>query len=199
MENIKNITSQAYQISKKDRRINKGHNSFVIWMTGLSGSGKSTLANALDRFLFERKLHSYVLDGDNIRLGLNNNLGFSPEDRKENIRRVGEVSKLFVDAGTIVTAAFISPYLQDRKGVRELFEVDEFIEVYVKCPLEQCEIRDPKGLYIKARQGKIKDFTGISSPYEESNDPEIIIETDKVSVDDGIKSIIRYLKERRMI
>ncbi|MFC5531034.1 adenylyl-sulfate kinase [Cohnella yongneupensis] len=194
-----NIISQSYAISKEDRQAKNKHRSFVIWLTGLSGSGKSTLANALDQYFFNNGLSSYVLDGDNIRQGLNKNLGFSPADRKENIRRVGEVSKLFVSAGLISIAAFISPYLEDRVEVREMFSEKEFIEVFVNCPLELCEKRDPKGLYRKARNGQLQQFTGISSPYEESIEPEIEIRTDQLSVEEGVSKIISFLKGQVLI
>lgn len=180
----------------KEKRINlKGHRGAVVWFTGLSGSGKSTLANAVDFQLYKQGKHSYILDGDNIRHGLNKDLAFSDEDRKENIRRIGEVAKLFVDSGQIVLTAFISPFQEDRASVRKLFAEEEFIEVYVKCPLEICEKRDPKGLYEKARAGTIPDFTGISSPYEEPEHPELIIETDQVSIEEGANTVIKFLKQ----
>jgi adenylylsulfate kinase len=165
----------------------------------LSGAGKSTLAIALEKELYDFGIRSYVLDGDNIRHGLNKNLGFSPEDRKENIRRIGEVAKLFVDAGLFALSAFISPYREDRQMVRERFVPGEFIEVYVKCPLEVCERRDPKGLYKKARKGEIQNFTGISAPYEEPLNPEIIVETDKQTLEQSVQQIIGYLKERGLL
>lgn len=186
-------------ITKLDRQRRNKHKSAVLWLTGLSGSGKSTLANVVDRKLFERGVHSYVLDGDNIRHGLNKGLGFSKEDRKENIRRIGEVAKLFVDSGQIVLTAFISPFKEDRLSVRQLFEEGEFIEIYVKCPLSECEKRDPKGLYKKARKGEIPDFTGITSPYEEPDAPELVIETDKLSIEGAADKIIAYLETQKII
>ncbi len=186
-------------IKKEDRQRQKGHKSAIIWFTGLSGSGKSTVAHKLEEKLFERGIHTYVLDGDNIRTGLNKDLGFSAEDREENIRRIGEVAKLFVDAGIIVLSAFISPYIKDRETVRNLVEKGEFIEVYVKCPLEVCEQRDVKGLYKKAREGIIKNFTGIDDPYEEPVNPEIIVETDKESLEESVNKIIKYLEEHKYI
>ena len=186
-------------ITKKDRQKQKGHKSAILWFTGLSGSGKSTLAHAVEEKLFFFFFHTYVLDGDNIRSGLNKDLGFSAEDRKENIRRIGEVAKLFVDAGIITLTAFISPYREDREFVRNLVEDGEFIEIYVKCPLEVCEQRDVKGLYKKARAGIIKNFTGIDDPYEEPENPEIIVETDKESIDECVDKIIKYLEKNRMI
>lgn len=186
-------------ITKADRQDKNNHKSCVLWFTGLSGSGKSSLANALDKKLHSLGIQSYVLDGDNVRHGLNKGLGFSKEDRKENIRRIGEVSKLFVDSGTIVSTAFISPFREDRSLVRELFPEGEFIEIYVRCPLEICEGRDPKGLYKKARSGEIKDFTGISSPYEEPENPELIIETNNKSLTKSVDIIVDYLQSNRII
>lgn len=186
-------------ITKSDRQRRNKHKSAVLWLTGLSGSGKSTLANAVDAKLFQRGVHSYVLDGDNIRHGLNKGLGFSKEDRKENIRRIGEVAKLFVDSGQIVLTAFISPFKEDRLSVRKLFEEGEFIEIYVKCPLSECEKRDPKGLYKKARKGEIPEFTGITSPYEEPDAPELVIETDKLSIEEAADKIIAYLATQKII
>jgi len=182
-------------IKKEDRQRQKGHKSVILWFTGLSGSGKSTLAHAVEEKLFEMGIHTYVLDGDNIRTGLNRDLGFSAEDREENIRRIGEVAKLFVDAGIVTLTAFISPYKKDRELVRNLVEEGEFIEIYVKCPLEICEQRDVKGLYKKARAGIIKNFTGIDDPYEEPENPEIIVETDKETLGESVNKIINYLKE----
>lgn len=182
-----------HKVTKEDRQRIKGHKSAVIWFTGLSGSGKSTLANELEYKLHSLGVHTYVLDGDNIRHGLNSDLGFSPGDRQENIRRIGEVAKLFVDAGLIVLVSFISPYRRDRNIARSLVEPDEFIEVYVKCPLEVAEQRDPKGLYKKARTGIIQEFTGISAPYEEPESPEIVVETDKLSVEESVEKIFKYL------
>ncbi len=186
-------------VTKISRQQKNQHKSCVIWFTGLSGSGKSSLANALDQVLFSKKVQSYVLDGDNIRHGLNAGLGFSKEDRKENIRRIGEVSKLFVESGQIVSTAFISPFREDRDQVRALFPDGEFIEVYVKCPISVCENRDPKGLYKKARNGEISEFTGISSPYEEPNQPELVIESDQLTISQSIETIIDYLKYKSIL
>ncbi|MFX3625235.1 MAG: adenylyl-sulfate kinase [Ectobacillus sp.] len=194
-----NITWHAASVSKEERRSQNGHSSFVLWFTGLSASGKSTVANALARKLFEQNIRSYVLDGDNIRHGLNKDLGFSEHDRTENIRRIGEVAKLFVDGGIIVLTAFISPFREDRKQVRELLAQDEFIEVFVHCPIEECEKRDPKGLYEKARSGQIKQFTGIDSPYEEPKQPEVTIHTHLYSVEECAEQIIQYLQKRALI
>ena len=174
------------------RRLNK-YKSCVIWFTGLSAAGKSTLANALCEKFHSMHIHGYVLDGDNIRHGLNKDLGFKPEDRKENIRRIGEVAKLLVDAGLVAITAFISPYREDRRRSRELVRSDEFIEVYLKCNLDECERRDPKGVYKKARAGEIKNFTGISAPYEEPEKPEIILDTARYSVDECTEKLLEYL------
>ncbi|PLR82409.1 adenylyl-sulfate kinase [Bacillus canaveralius] len=194
-----NIVWHPLTVTKAHRQKRNGHRSFVLWFTGLSGSGKSTLANEVDRKLFTLGAKSYVLDGDNVRHGLNKGLGFSKEDRVENIRRVGEVAKLFVDSGQIVLTTFISPFREDRRAVRNLFEQSEFIEIYVKCPLEVCEKRDPKGLYKKARKGEIRDFTGIDSPYEIPETPELVIDTSLYSLDDAVATVIRYLIKQQLI
>lgn len=194
-----NIVWHEASLTKELRRKQNGNHSFVIWFTGLSGSGKSTVANAVAAKLFESGIQNYVLDGDNIRHGLNKDLGFSEEDRKENIRRIGEVSKLFVDSAQVVLTAFISPFREDRQSVRNLLEKDEFVEIYVKCPIEECEKRDPKGLYVKARQGIIPDFTGINSPYEEPDNPELVVETNLNSVEECVDQIISYLRSRKFI
>lgn len=190
-----NITWHNAKVNKEDRRRMNGHKSAVLWFTGLSGAGKSTLAVEVEKRLHQRGIHSYILDGDNMRHGMNKNLGFSPEDRKENIRRIGEVSKLFVDAGAVVLSAFISPYQEDRDDVRALLEDGEFIEVYVKCSVEECENRDPKGLYEKARQGEIKNFTGISAPYEAPKDPELVVETDQQTLEESVQQVIKFLED----
>ena len=194
-----NITWHDSEVTKAQRQERNGHKSVVIWFTGLSGSGKSTISVALEKALFEQNITSYRLDGDNIRHGLNQNLGFSPEDRKENIRRIGEVGKLMVDAGVVTMTAFISPYEEDRNTVRDILEDGEFIEVFTKCSLDECESRDPKGLYKKARSGEIKEFTGINAPYEEPSNPEIIIDTENESVEDSVEKIVAYLKENQYL
>ncbi|BGE81430.1 adenylylsulfate kinase [Staphylococcus petrasii] len=199
MSQSSNITWHDSEVTKADRQQQNGHKSVVIWFTGLSGSGKSTVSVALEQALFEQGKHAYRLDGDNVRHGLNKNLGFSPEDRKENIRRIGEVSKLLVDAGTIAITAFISPYRADRDDVRAILEDGEFIEVYTECSVEECEKRDPKGLYQKARSGEIKEFTGISAPYEAPKQPEITINTEQQSVEESVEVILNYLKEKQYI
>lgn len=172
-----------------------GHKAAVIWFTGLSGSGKSCIANAVDLMLFQQGTKTYVLDGDNIRHGLNGDLGFSDVDRIENIRRIGEVSKLFVDAGLLVSSAFISPFIADRKMIRDQFETGQFIEVFIDTPLNVCETRDPKGLYKKARTGEIKNFTGIDSTYELPIKPEVHVKTEGRSIEACAKQVIDHLKE----
>lgn len=182
-----------------DRHILNGHRSAVIWFTGLSGSGKSTLAHAVERHLYDLGVRSYVLDGDNIRNGLNKDLSLSPEDRKENIRRIGEIAKLMVDAGILVMAAFIAPYEESRLFLRNLMEGFPYFECYVKCSLEVCEQRDPKDLYRKARLGEIKDMTGISAPYEEPVHPDLIVETDRVALNDAIEIVVQFLIEKGIV
>lgn len=194
-----NITWHHGSITQQDREKLLNQKGIIIWFTGLSGSGKSTLAHATEERLFEMGHLSFVLDGDNIRHGLNKNLGFSPEDRQENIRRIGEVAKLFAKAGIIVMTAFISPYRADRDSVRALVNEGEFIEIFVKVPLDIAEERDPKGLYKKARVGEIKEFTGISAPYEEPLNPEMLIETDKMGLDICVEKVIAYLQAKGII
>lgn len=191
----KNIFWTEEKIDARQRAMRSGHRGAVVWLTGLSGAGKSTIAQALERELFNRAMHTYVLDGDNIRHGLNSNLGFSPDDRVENIRRVSEVARLMADAGTIVITAFISPYRMDRRRAREIaLEGNaEFIEVFVDAPLEVCEARDPKNLYKKARAGEIQEFTGIDAPYEAPEDAEIVVHTDKQTVDESVATILEQL------
>lgn len=194
----KNIFWTEGKITSHERAMRSGHRGAVVWLTGLSGAGKSTIAQALERELFHRAVHTYVLDGDNIRHGLNSNLGFAPEDRVENIRRVSEVARLMADAGTVVVTAFISPYRMDRSRAREIaLEGNaEFIEVFVDAPLEVCETRDPKNLYKKARAGEIRDFTGIGAPYEAPEDPEIVVHTDQQTVDESVTTILEQLLPR---
>lgn len=189
----KNIVWHNHKVSKADRSLLKMQRPCILWFTGLSGSGKSTIANAVESKLLNLKKHTYLLDGDNIRMGLNKGLTFSETDRIENIRRIGEVSKLFVDAGVIVLTAFISPFVKERKQVREMMQQGEFIEVFIDTPLDVCESRDPKGLYQKARKGEIQNFTGISSPYEAPVNPEIWIKTDQMSIEESTQKVIDYL------
>jgi adenylylsulfate kinase len=191
-----NIKWHHGKITKEDRVTLLNQKGATIWLTGLSGSGKSTIAVELEHALIENKHQAYILDGDNIRHGLNKNLGFSPEDRTENIRRIGEVAKLFTEANIITIAAFVSPYREDRDNVRKLLGRGEFVEIYVKCSLEVCETRDTKGLYKKARAGEVKDFTGISAPYEEPLNPELTIDSSKLSVEESTRDILNYLEEK---
>lgn len=194
-----NITWHQSLLSKQDRERLLNQKGVVIWFTGLSSSGKSTIAHAVEEELFKRGHLCYVLDGDNIRHGLNKNLGFSPEDREENIRRIGEVACLFAQAGLITMTAFISPYRRDRDKARQLLDDGEFIEVFVKVSLEEAEQRDPKGLYEKARAGEIKEFTGISAPYEEPLTPELVIDTDKLDLESSRNLVIQYLEDKNII
>lgn len=190
---VENIVWHQASVTKQEREQQSGQKSVIVWFTGLSASGKSTLANAFNRALFERNKQAYVLDGDNIRHGLNNDLGFDEDSRKENIRRIGEVAKLFVDSGQIVLTAFISPYRADRQIVRELVEEGEFIEAYVKASVEACSERDPKGLYEKAKRGEIPNFTGVSAPYEEPENAEIILDTERYSIEECVEQLLSKL------
>jgi len=194
-----NVVQQVSSISREDRGQRNSHQSFVIWFTGISGSGKSTLAYSLERRLYELGFQVYVLDGDNIRLGLSSDLGFDDSDRGENVRRVGEVSKIMVDAGVITLVSLISPYRHDRSLVKKLFSSGNFIEVYCNAKLSSCEDRDVKGHYKKARSGYINKYTGIDSPYEEPENPDLEIETDRLSVDESIERILYFLSQKKMI
>ena len=196
---MKNVVWHPHNITKQDRATQKKQKPCVLWFTGLSGSGKSTLAGALEEKLFELGHHSYLLDGDNVRHGLNKDLGFSDDDRIENIRRIGETANLFVDAGLIVLTAFISPFQKDRDMVRALVAEGEFIEVHMATSLEVCEERDPKGLYKKARAGEIKYFTGIESPYEAPENPELVIDTGTLSFDECLATVMDYLQKKEII
>ena len=194
-----NIVWHAGAVTREDRQKLNGHRGATVWLTGLSGSGKSTIAVDLEKRLLEREVRAYILDGDNVRHGLNKNLGFSPEDRTENIRRIGEVAKLFTDAGMVAVTAFISPYRADRDQVRALMKPGDFIEVFIDCPVEVCEQRDVKGLYKKARAGEIKEFTGISAPYEAPQKPELTIHSDRLSVGDAVETILRHLETAGLV
>jgi len=191
-----NVTWHHGQVTRAEREKLLGQRGVTVWLTGLSGSGKSTLAVAAERLLVSRGRLAYVLDGDNIRHGLNKNLGFGPADRSENIRRIGEVAKLFTDAGLIVFTSFISPYRSDRDSVRALLAEGDFIEVYVDASVETCEGRDVKGLYKKARAGEIKEFTGISAPYEAPLRPELVLDTNRQTVDESVDAIVRHLQSK---
>ena len=196
-----NITWHDGDVTPEERHKNLGQKGVTLWMTGLSGSGKSTVAVALEQVLLQRGKHAYRLDGDNVRHGLNKNLGFSAEDRTENIRRIGEVAKLFADAGMITISSFISPYVADRDNVRKLHDEGKqlYLEVYVDCPLEEAEKRDPKGLYKKARAGEIKGFTGIDDPYEAPTKPELHLRTDQLSIEQSVLKIIDLLESKGIL
>lgn len=194
-----NITWHKADVTKADREKLNGHKAVVLWFTGLSGSGKSTLAHAVENALFAKGCRTFVLDGDNIRHGLNKNLGFSPEDREENIRRIGEVAHLFTQAGVIALTAFISPYRADRDKARAIAGDGNFVEIYVKCSLEECEARDTKGLYKKARAGEIKEFTGISAPYEEPLNAEVVVDTGTETLEESTEKVLAYLRKRGII
>lgn len=195
MKKSTNVTWHERNLTKEDYRRRNGHPSMVLWLTGLSGAGKSTVAHKVEEVLFEKGWYTYLLDGDNIRHGLNGDLGFTEDDRRENIRRIGEVAKLFVDAGVVVLAAFISPFHEDRERVRALFGPGEFIEIFVKCDLPICESRDPKGLYRKARAGDVPHFTGINSPYEEPVHPELVINTGELDIAASVDAVMQYLEQ----
>ncbi len=196
---MKNIYPFEAIIKQKDRHILNGHKSALLWFTGLSGSGKSTLAHSVEAKLHEMGIRSYVLDGDNVRTGLNKDLGLSPEDRKENIRRVAEVAKLMVDAGLLVFAAFITPYRESRQFIRETMKGWPYFEIYVKCSIDTCIKRDPKGLYKRALRGEIKGMTGITAPFEEPDSPDLIVETDRLGLDDAVNRVINFLLEKEII
>jgi len=189
-----NITSANFRVSRREREIAQGHKGGVLWFSGLSGSGKSTISNEVQARLFQKGYNVYVLDGDNIRQGLNSDLGFSAADRSENLRRVAEVANLFADSGTIVITAFIAPYKEDRHRARAIAP-DNFHTVYIKADLATCEGRDPKGLYKKARKGEIKDFTGVNAPFEEPENPDITIENSKNSIEESVQQLLSYIEE----
>lgn len=191
-----NVIPHNYSSNRSQRQALKGHGSFLLWFTGLSGSGKSTIANAVEQALVADGIHTYSLDGDNVRKGLNNNLTFSPEDRKENIRRIAEVAHLMVDAGLVVLAAFVSPYEQDRANIKKIVGDQNYVEVFVNTPMEECERRDVKGLYAKARAGEIQNFTGINAPYEAPKDPDIEIDTTKHSVAEAVAIIKKHIQNK---
>jgi adenylylsulfate kinase len=191
-----NIISHNYQVSKTDRREKNKHNSFLIWFTGLSGSGKSTIANVVEQELYRLGVKTYTLDGDNIRKGINNDLTFAPEDRTENIRRIAEIGGLMVDAGLVTLAAFVSPYKKDRANVKKIIKDVNFVEVFVNTSVEECEKRDVKGLYKKARAGEIKNMTGISAPYEAPENPDIEIKTEEKTIEEAVQEIINYIKPK---
>lgn len=196
MKNNNNVHKYKGHVTKSDRNRLNRHDSGVIWFTGLSASGKSTIAHLIEKDLHHNGVRAYVFDGDNIRHGLNANLGFSFEDRKENIRRIVEVARLFADAGIVVLASFITPLKEQREYIRKQFSGIKFLEVYVKCDIGECIRRDPKGQYEKARAGIIKDYTGISSPFEEPENPDLVIDTGKLSIGESVSGVLEYLRER---
>ena len=191
-----NIISHNFQVSKSDRQASNKHKSFLLWFTGLSGSGKSTIANVVEQELFKLGIKTYILDGDNIRKGINKDLTFVPQDRTENIRRIAETANLMVDAGLVTLAAFVSPYKKDRENIKNIVKSVNFIEVYINTSLEECEQRDVKGLYKKARAGEIKNMTGISAPYEAPENPDIEILTKKKTVEEAVHDIMTYIKPK---
>lgn len=188
-----NIIPHSYKITRKDRKLTKHHNPLLLWFTGLSGSGKSTIANVVEQILYKQGIHTYTLDGDNIRNGINKDLSFSPDDRTENIRRIAEVANLMLDAGLVVLAAFVSPYKKDRENIRSVVKDVNFVEIYINTSIEECERRDVKGLYKKARAGEIKNMTGISAPYEAPENPDIEIKTEYESIDAAAQRIVEYI------
>jgi adenylylsulfate kinase len=188
-----NIIPHSYQISKKDRQVANKHNSFLIWFTGLSGSGKSTIANVVEQELHKKGIKTYTLDGDNIRKGINSDLTFAPQDRTENIRRIAEIANLMVDSGLVVLAAFVSPYKKDRENIRSIVKDVNFVEVFINTSVEECERRDVKGLYKKARAGEIKNMTGISAPYETPENPDIEIKTEQETIENAVQRIVDYI------
>ena len=191
-----NITKYTYKVTKNNRKLQHGHKAYLIWFTGLSGSGKSTLANLVEIALHKKGLSTYILDGDNIRQGINKDLSFSPEDRTENIRRIAEISNLMLDAGVLTLAAFISPYIKDREVVQKIVKAENFIEIYVNTSLEECERRDVKGLYKKARSGEIKNMTGITAPYQAPVDPDLEVITDAQSIEESVVVIMEFLNTK---
>lgn len=194
-----NIHWHTGQVTRAQREAVRGHRGVALWFTGLSGSGKSTLAHAVERALIERNSSAYVLDGDNIRHGLSSDLGFSPEQRRENIRRIGEVAKLFVDAGTIVLCAFVSPYREDRERLRSSMNPGDFVEIHVLASIDACRARDPKGLYEKADAGEIADLTGVGAPYEPPEHPDLVLDTEKQHPDESLAHVIRFLESKGYI
>ena len=198
-EKSPDVVWQDSEINKERRNKLNRHKSAILWFTGLSGSGKSTIANELEKILHQLSFRTFILDGDNIRHGLSKDLGFSDDDRKENIRRIGEVAKLFIESGTITLTTFISPFKEERQSVRQLVGENEFYEIYVKCPLDLCEQRDVKGLYKKARKGEIKKFTGIDSPYEEPDNADLTVDTATMTTEDCVNVIIKYMIDSNLI
>jgi len=190
------VVPHLHKVNKQEREKLNGHKALAIWFVGLSGSGKSTLSGALEQYLHENGIHTYLLDGDNVRSGINSDLDFTMEGRKENVRRIGEIMNLFVNSGLVTISAFISPLAEDREKAKKVIGEENFVEVYVKCPIEVCESRDVKGLYAKARAGEITNFTGINSPFEEPENPDVIVETDKLTLEEGLNKVLSHIKAR---
>ena len=190
----KNIVPHTYQVNLKDRRETNKHNSFLLWFTGFSGSGKSTIANNVEFQLHKKGIKTYTLDGDNIRKGINKDLSFSPQDRTENIRRIAEIANLMIDAGLVVLGAFVSPYKKDREAIKNIVKDVNFVEIFINTSLEECEKRDVKGLYKKARTGQIKNMTGVSSPYEAPENPDIEIKTEEQTIDEAVQQIMTHIE-----
>lgn len=199
MKQTKNVVWHTPMVTRHLRNILNGHKSCVFWFTGLPSSGKSTLAHAVEKRLYEKGIRTYTFDGDNIRHGLCSDLGFSEKDREENLRRIAEVAKLFVDAGIVVLAAFVSPLKKHREKVRQIIGERDFIEIYCRCPVEICEKRDPKGMYKKARAGEIKEYTGVSAPYEEPENPDLIIDTHLLTLEESIEKVFKFVEEKVML
>ncbi|MBE0427359.1 MAG: adenylyl-sulfate kinase [Nitrospirae bacterium] len=194
-----NVTWHRAAVTREMREKQNGHKSVVVWFTGLSSSGKSTIAHAVEEQMHQIGCKTFVFDGDNVRHGLNKNLGFSRDDRKENIRRIGEMCKLFIEAGVIALTAFISPYREDRNMIRQMVKENDFIEIYCKCSIDVCESRDKKGIYLKARKGEIPEFTGISAPYEIPENPEMVIDTKNMSIEECVNKVMNYLSNKGII
>lgn len=191
-----NVVWHKPEVTRQLRNILNGHKSLVVWFTGLPSSGKSTIAHSVEKRLYEKGIRTYTFDGDNIRHGLCSDLGFSEKDREENLRRIAEVIKLFLDAGIVVLAAFVSPLKKHREKVRQIVGQEDFIEIYCRCPVEICEMRDPKGMYKKAKAGEIKEYTGVSAPYEEPENPDLIIDTHLLALEDSVEKVFRFIEER---
>lgn len=199
MHDNNNVVWHTPQVTRQMRETLNGHRSFVLWFTGLPSSGKSTIAHAVEKKLHNMRIKTYTLDGDNVRHGLCSDLGFSPKDREENLRRIGEMIKLFLDAGVVVLAAFVSPFRKDRERVRNMLSKRDFVEIYCKCPVDVCEMRDPKGMYKKAKQGEIKDYTGVSAPYEEPESPNLILDTNNVSITENLKKVLQFIEREALL